>query len=176
MAINAKRDAARRREILDAALACFLQFGYAKTSLDDIAQRAGISRPLLYRKFRNKEDIFGACYDDVFDSLAPRTAEILKSRASKKDKLLQFCEVVCVDTWAILFKAPAVQEFYDACMNVIPEIHDKHEQQFFEVCRQLIGDKDTAEIFCLALDGMFVDLPSVGTLRKRITLLVDRFM
>jgi AcrR family transcriptional regulator len=176
MAINAQRDADRRREILDAALACFLQYGYAKTSLDDIAQRAGISRPLLYRKFKNKEDIFGACYDDVFDSLTPRVQAVLTGRGSKKDKLLQFCEIVCVETWAIMFKAPAVQEFYDACMNVIPEIHDKHEKQFADVCRQLIGDKETTEIFCLALDGMFVDLPSVATLRKRITLLVDRFL
>ncbi len=176
MAINAQRDADRRREILDAALACFLQFGYTKTSLDDIAQRAGISRPLLYRKFKNKEDIFGACYDDVFDSLAPRIRSILESRVSKKEKLRQFCDVVCVDTWAIMFKAPAVQEFYDACMNVIPEIHDKHEKQFADVCRQLIGDKETTEIFCLALDGMFVDLPTVSTLRKRIHLLIERFL
>jgi AcrR family transcriptional regulator len=176
MAINAQRDADRRREILDAALACFLQFGYAKTSLDDIAQRAGISRPLLYRKFKNKEDIFGACYDDVFDKLAPRVQAILSGRGSKKEKLRQFCDVVCVDTWAIMFKAPAVKEFYDACMNVIPEIHDKHERSFAEVCEKLIGDKETTEIFCLALDGMFVDLPGVATLRKRIHLLIDRFL
>ncbi len=87
MAKDPQRDAERRREILDAALACFLQFGYAKTSLDDIAQRAGISRPLLYRKYKNKEDIFGACYDDVFDQLYPRCQAILDSRASRKDKL-----------------------------------------------------------------------------------------
>ena len=97
MANSTQRDADRRREILDAALACFLQYGYAKTSLDDIAQRAGISRPLLYRKFKNKEDIFGACYDDVFESLAPRVKAILDGRGSKKEKLLQFCEVVCVE-------------------------------------------------------------------------------
>ena len=176
MAITVQRDADRRREILDAALACFLQFGYTKTSLDDIAQRAGISRPLLYRKFKNKEDIFGACYDDVFDSLGPRVQKILDGRGSKKDKLLQFCEVSCIETWAIMFKAPAVKEFYDACLNVIPEIHEKHEQRFADVCRQLIGDKETTEIFCLARDGMFVDLPNVATLRKRIHLLVDRFV
>lgn len=176
MAINAQRDADRRREILDAALACFLQFGYAKTSLDDIAQKAGISRPLLYRKFKNKEDIFGACYDDVFDRIAPRANAILEKRGSKKEKLREFCELACIEPWEIMFKAPAVQDFYDACMNVIPEIHEKHEKRFSEVCQKLIGDKETTEIFCLALDGMFVDLPSVATLRKRIHLLVDRFM
>lgn len=176
MAKDPQRDAERRREILDAALACFLQFGYAKTSLDDIAQRAGISRPLLYRKYKNKEDIFGACYDDVFDQLYPRCQAILDSRASKKDKLKQICEVVCVDPWQLMARAPAIQEFYDACLTVIPEIHDKHERRFVEAVNDLIGDKETAEVFNLALDGMFVDLPSAAVLRKRIHVLIDRFL
>ncbi len=176
MANIADRDAERRRVILDAALACFLQYGYAKTSLDDIAQRAGISRPLLYRKFKNKEDIFGACYDDVFDQLYPRCRAVLATKASRKEKLTQICEIVCVETWAILWKAPAAHEFYEACMSVIPEIHDKHEKRFVDVCNELIDDKDVAQVFNLALDGMFVDVPSVATLRKRIHVLIDRFL
>ncbi len=176
MAIKDQRDADRRRVILDAALACFLQFGYAKTSLDDIAQRAGISRPLLYRKFKNKEDIFGACYDDVFNRLYPRCQKILDSRASKKDKLKQICEVVCIEPWQLMFRSPAVKDFYDACLTVIPEIHDKHERKFIEVVNDLVADKELASVFNLALDGMFVDLPTASVLRKRIHTLIDRFL
>jgi hypothetical protein len=54
------RDAARRRVILDAARDCILKFGYAKSSLEDIAKQAAVSRPLIYRKFKSKEEIFGA--------------------------------------------------------------------------------------------------------------------
>ncbi len=61
------REDERRQAILDGAHACFLQYGFAKTSLDDIAQRAGISRPLIYRKFKNKEDILAALYDVKLD-------------------------------------------------------------------------------------------------------------
>ena len=39
MANSTQRDADRRREILDAALACFLQYGYAKTSLEQLPQK-----------------------------------------------------------------------------------------------------------------------------------------
>lgn len=177
MAISMQdRDTQRRRVILDAALSCFLQYGYAKTSLDDIAQRAGISRPLLYRKFKNKEAIFGACYDDVFERLYPRCRAVLARKASKQDKLVEVCEIVCLETWAMLWKAPAAGEFYDACMSVIPEIHDKHEKRFVEIVDELIGDPEVSRVFNLALDGMFVDLPSVATLRKRIHLLIDRFL
>ncbi|WP_244283707.1 TetR/AcrR family transcriptional regulator [Leptospira haakeii] len=56
-------DEERKKEILDAALYCFLQFGYSKTSMDDIAKQANLSRPLLYLKFKNKEDL----YEGIFD-------------------------------------------------------------------------------------------------------------
>ena len=51
-------DEQRRRRILDAALHCFLQFGYGKTSMDDVAKKAGLSRPSLYLKFSSKDDLF----------------------------------------------------------------------------------------------------------------------
>ena len=49
------RDAARRRVILNAARECILKFGYAKSSLEDIAKQATISRPLIYRKFESQD-------------------------------------------------------------------------------------------------------------------------
>ena len=41
-------------------------FANGKLSIGDIAKHAGLSRPLLYRKFANKEAIFSAVYDAVF--------------------------------------------------------------------------------------------------------------
>ena len=43
--------------ILTAAWAAFASYGYRKTSMDDIAKGAGMSRPALYMHFKNKEDI-----------------------------------------------------------------------------------------------------------------------
>jgi AcrR family transcriptional regulator len=175
MADTAKHDADRRRAILDAALACFIQFGYAKTSLDDIARRAGLSRPLLYRKYRNKEDIFGAVYDDVFETRYPRVEAVLAGRGSRRDKLLETSEIMFVETWALVMDAPMAQEFYDACKQVIPEIHDKHERKLLALTRRLLGARDVAEVFLLAVDGQLMDLPSVAVLRRRLRVLVDRF-
>src|SRR5690349_18026019 len=112
MAVTAAHDAERRRAILDAALACFVQFGYAKTSLDDIARRANLSRPLLYRKYRNKEDIFGAVYDDVYEARYPAAEEIAAGRGARKDRLLRIYELLCVEPWALVMDAPMAQEFY----------------------------------------------------------------
>ncbi|MBO6658219.1 MAG: TetR/AcrR family transcriptional regulator [Pseudomonadales bacterium] len=48
----------KRRTILNAATTQFSQYGFRKTSMEDIAREAGISRPSLYSYFENKEDVF----------------------------------------------------------------------------------------------------------------------
>ncbi len=54
------QDNAQRDAILDAAFGRFARYGYRRTSLGDVAQAAGLSRPALYHYFRNKEDVFRA--------------------------------------------------------------------------------------------------------------------
>jgi AcrR family transcriptional regulator len=48
----------RRRQLLDAAVEAFLRFGFKKTSMDDVARAAGVSRQALYLHFANKEALF----------------------------------------------------------------------------------------------------------------------
>ena len=54
-----KEEKQRRREmILDAAGARFQRFGYSKTTMEEVAADAGISKGTIYIYFQNKEDIF----------------------------------------------------------------------------------------------------------------------
>jgi AcrR family transcriptional regulator len=50
----------RRTRILEGALGVFLSYGFQRTTMDDIARAADISRPALYLHFRNKGDIYRA--------------------------------------------------------------------------------------------------------------------
>ncbi|HWK15184.1 MAG TPA: helix-turn-helix domain-containing protein [Rhizobiaceae bacterium] len=50
----------RRVQILRGALQTFLAYGFQRTTMDDIARAAEISRPALYLHFRNKTDIYRA--------------------------------------------------------------------------------------------------------------------
>ncbi|MFC4244979.1 TetR/AcrR family transcriptional regulator [Gryllotalpicola reticulitermitis] len=54
----ASKDADRRLDVLDAALGTFTRLGYRKTSMDDIAKEARISRPGLYFLFSSKSNLF----------------------------------------------------------------------------------------------------------------------
>lgn len=61
-------DHSRRGALLEAALGVFLRYGYRKTSMDEVAQAAQISRQGLYLHFANKEELFRATVRHAFES------------------------------------------------------------------------------------------------------------
>ncbi|MEO0041657.1 MAG: hypothetical protein RL329_1105 [Bacteroidota bacterium] len=48
----------KKETILQGAAACFMQFGYEKTTLDDIGKSASLNKASIYYYFKNKEEIF----------------------------------------------------------------------------------------------------------------------
>jgi AcrR family transcriptional regulator len=75
--IGEELDEKRRTQILEAALYCFLTFDFGKTSMDDIANRAGVSRPLIYLKFKNKDELFAGVFDYLTAGTASRRSHRL---------------------------------------------------------------------------------------------------
>src|SRR3954454_11195907 len=73
--------AERRSDVLDAALIEFADRGFEGTSTEDIAKRAGISQPYLFRLFGTKKELYiasvGRCYRDTLE-LFQRAAEGLR--------------------------------------------------------------------------------------------------
>lgn len=57
--------AQRRREVLAAAVAAFAEGGYAGTTTDDVAGRAGVSQPYIVRMFGTKQALFLAVYSEM---------------------------------------------------------------------------------------------------------------
>ncbi|HZG31079.1 MAG TPA: TetR/AcrR family transcriptional regulator [Ensifer sp.] len=62
---KAKAMAKRKREIIDAAKLCFIRTGYAGTTMETVADAAGISLMTLYRFAESKEDLFAAAVTDA---------------------------------------------------------------------------------------------------------------
>ena len=64
---RADRAARTRQRILDAAGQCFATNGFAKTTVEEIALRAGVSKALVYHRFRSKEEILEAVLERTLD-------------------------------------------------------------------------------------------------------------
>jgi AcrR family transcriptional regulator len=55
----------RRRQLLDVALEVFAEQGFHATSMNDIAEAAGVSKPVLYQHFRSKRELYLELLEDV---------------------------------------------------------------------------------------------------------------
>lgn len=75
-----RRADARPQELLDAALAVFVERGYAATRLDEVARRAGVAKATLYRYYENKLELFKAV---VRNSLVAGFEEFSQTQSGK---------------------------------------------------------------------------------------------
>lgn len=80
-----------RQHILQAALKCFAHCGYAATSVQEIVNRAKVSKPALYYYFRDKAGLFQALVDQAHDE---RYALMQAAVANAKDFRSQLVELL----------------------------------------------------------------------------------
>jgi len=172
---NAGKEPSRRRQVLAAARDAFLQFGFAKTSMDDIARRAGVSRALVYKTFKNKEEILSGMFEQLFEGRYESVEKVLAGRGSKREKLLRVCDVLCVEPYAEVMGTPMAPELNDACARIDPEGHERRARLRSQHTESLLGSKEIADVFTLAIDGLARDTPTAQVLKRRIRVLVGQF-
>ena len=68
--------AARRAQIIETAAGAFLRAGFDGTSMEDVAEAAGISRLLIYRIFETKERLYRAVLSSVTDEFVAEFAKL----------------------------------------------------------------------------------------------------
>ncbi|WP_344528623.1 TetR/AcrR family transcriptional regulator [Streptomyces albiaxialis] len=80
--------AVRERQMLDAAVAAFARHGYQSASMDDIAEAAGVSKPLVYLYLKSKEELFMACVRREVKALVETVREGTRERDIPADRQL----------------------------------------------------------------------------------------
>src|SRR5688500_13477618 len=78
---------ARRTQLLGAAQEVFVAQGYHAAAMDDIAERAGVSKPVLYQHFPGKLDLYLALLDQHAENLVQKVHEALASTTDNKQRV-----------------------------------------------------------------------------------------
>lgn len=78
-----------RGQILEAAQSTFLHFGVAKTTMDDIAKAAGVSRPTIYRYFRDRDTLIAELIRMRSRQLFVRGTKFVLERENFPDQLVE---------------------------------------------------------------------------------------
>lgn len=111
MAVQNKRvpRAVREQQMLDAAVATFARRGYRAASMDEIAEAAGVSKPLVYLYLNSKDELFTACIRREAEALKAAVQASVE-RGAPADRqlwsgLLGFFEYTAAhpDGWAVLY-------------------------------------------------------------------------
>lgn len=83
----------RLAALLDAAIGVFARYGYRKTSMDDVARAAGVSRQGLYLSFANKEELFRRALDHSLRiQLSSAIAALSRSDINLEHRVIAACE------------------------------------------------------------------------------------
>lgn len=80
----------RKNEILDAALEVFGELGLQEASVDDVVERAGLSKGTLYWYFKSKDRLIGALMKRFFAQELGKIRELQKGRGSVRERLLRY--------------------------------------------------------------------------------------
>jgi len=86
-----RRKDARPGELLDAALDLFLEKGYTATRVEEVAQRAGVSKGTLFLYFSSKAELFKAVVRENISGRFTEWGEELKTFEGSSEELLHYC-------------------------------------------------------------------------------------
>jgi AcrR family transcriptional regulator len=79
--------AVREQQLLELAEALFAERGYAGASMDELARRAGVTKPVVYELFGSKEGLFGVCVDRSIERLATEIAAAVHAEDEPEARL-----------------------------------------------------------------------------------------
>ncbi len=106
--------------MLDAAVEVFSEYGFHPASMDEIANRAGISKPMLYTYLGTKEELFVACLHREGTRLMEAIARVVEPGLPPDEQLWRglrafFTFVVRHgDGWSVLYRQARTQEPFAA--------------------------------------------------------------
>lgn len=101
--------AERERQMLAEARTLFAERGFAAVTMDEVAARVGVTKPLLYTYFGNKERLYLACMEPAGEALVATVADAVRASSSPAEALRAgvhaFFAFVDADrsAWRVLF-------------------------------------------------------------------------
>jgi AcrR family transcriptional regulator len=149
---------ARRSQLLEAAREVFVAQGYHSAAMDEIADRAGVSKPVLYQHFPGKHELYMALLDqhavEVVESVRQGLAASRDNRVRGFGAISAFFDLIDREdeSFRLIFESdlndPEVRRRVEA-------VHEQCAQMIAELIHEETGlPDDAATLLGIALGGM----------------------
>ena len=150
----------RREQLLDVGRALFAEKGFEATSIEEIASRAGVSKPVVYEHFGGKEGLYDAVVDGEMRQLLERFQTALSSGGHPRELLERAALVLLdyieddTDGFRVLTRDAPLTSGTGTFSSLIGEVARKVEHILGDQFAGRGFDPQLAELYSQALVGM----------------------
>lgn len=132
-----RRKEARPGELIEAALALFVEKGFAATRVEEVAQRAGVSKGTLFLYFASKEDLFRAVVRANISNQLSAMERELQGHEGSSEALLRRC---MHHWWTHIgsTKAAGISKLIMSEASNFPELAHFYQSEVVQPAEQLI--------------------------------------
>ncbi|MBN1942206.1 MAG: TetR/AcrR family transcriptional regulator [Phycisphaerae bacterium] len=167
---------ARKKSILSAAEKIFAAKGYASATVDEIAEKAHISKGSVYNYFKNKQELFSDLFFQEVKQEEALTEQLLQRNIPAKDKFELFLKQ-CLERFTkykhlgrLLLEfwiTAASEEGEGPFVQAFREMYERYHQQVVAVFEQGVAEGDfvleygpeiSASLLIAAVDGMHIQV------------------
>ena len=182
----------RQAVILDAAVVCFGRYGFRKTSMEDIAGEAQLSRTALYQHFGNKEKLLRALSAYLYQQALHRAESAAETEGRLGDRLFDVLDAKLGFFYELLISSEHGLEILDDNNRLCGDITAASEVRYARILTRMVRSAQAAgelsvrdagmsqqamgEFFARCAEGLMgkgLDKPTPAEYRRRLRQLVD---
>ena len=160
----------RRAQLLVAALEVFTAAGYHSAAMDEIADRAKVSKPVLYQHFPSKLELYLAVLDLHIDSLV---FAIQKAIASNRENSARVSATVEAYFGFINSEGEAFRLLFESDMNLEPQVRERLNRMTYD-CAAAVSAVISIDTGLGKEESMMLAVGIIGTVQATARHWLDR--
>jgi len=160
----------RRAQLLVAALEVFTVAGYHSAAMDEIADRANVSKPVLYQHFPSKLELYLAVLDLHIDSLV---FAIQKAIASNRENSSRVAATVGAYFGFIDSEGEAFRLLFESDMNLEPQVRERLNRMTYD-CAAAVSAVISIDTGLGKEESMMLAVGIIGTVQTTARHWLDR--
>jgi AcrR family transcriptional regulator len=160
----------RRAQLLSAALEVFTAAGYHSAAMDEIADRANVSKPVLYQHFPSKLELYLAVLDLHIDSLVFALQKAIAEHRGNSDRVKATVEAYFgfIDA-----EGEAFRLLFESDMNLEPQVRERLNRMTYD-CAAAVSAVISVETGLAKEESMMLAVGLIGTVQTTARHWLDR--
>jgi AcrR family transcriptional regulator len=160
----------RRAQLLSAALEVFTAAGYHSAAMDEIADRANVSKPVLYQHFPSKLELYLAVLDLHIDSLVFALQKAIAEHRGNSDRVKATVEAYFgfIDA-----EGEAFRLLFESDMNLEPQVRERLNRMTYD-CAAAVSAVISIETGLAKEESMMLAVGLIGTVQTTARHWLDR--